>query len=89
MDCLQTRPLWSLPVYLWTGENDAKHATSGREYFLKTEKKSCGLKRRIRIRVDSTLMATPSEVKKFDFSTILCPRIQRGYKTSRAGTALA
>ena len=67
MDCLQTRPLWSLPVYLWTGENDAKHATSGCEYFLKTEKKSCGLKRRIRIRVDSTLMATPSEVKKFDF----------------------
>ena len=52
--------------YVWTGKNDAK---TPRVYanFLKTEKKSCGLKRRIRIRVDSTLMATPSEVKKFDF----------------------
>ena len=63
MTCKET-----LPVYVWTGENDAKHATSGREYFLKTEKKSCVLKRRIRIRVDSALMATPSEVTKFAFS---------------------
>ena len=57
----------TLPVYEWTGENDAKHATSGCEYFLKTEKKSCVLKRRIRIRVDSALKATPLEVTKFDF----------------------
>ena len=67
MTCKKT-----LPVYVWTGENDAKHATSGCEYFLKAEKRSCVLKRRIRIRVDSALMATPSEVTKIGLFQQFC-----------------
>ena len=39
------------------------------------------------LRGTRALVGTPSGVSKFDFPTILCPRTQRRYKNSQAGTA--